>query len=125
MEEIIPHNRIEITEWRSVMGRPPRRSKYRSIRTNVDGKDFHSKLEARYYEKLLRQRSTGKIRYFLQQVPFILPGNIKYRVDFQVFKDDGSVEYIDCKGFPTPVSTLKIKQVEDLYPVSIKIISKV
>jgi len=118
-------NMISINEWRHVMGKPPKRSKYRSIRTTTGGRDFHSKLEARYYEKLLKQRSSGMIRYFLQQVPFILPGNIKYRVDFQVFKKDGSVEYIDCKGFPTPVSTLKIKQVEDLYPVKIKIVSKV
>lgn len=120
-----PSNQIHINEWRNVMGKPPRRSKYHSIRTSVDGKDFHSKLEARYYQKLLTQRSNGKIRYFLQQVPFILPGNVKYRVDFQVFNDDGSVEYIDCKGFPTPVSSLKIKQVEDLYPVKIKIVSRI
>jgi hypothetical protein len=49
---------------------------------------------------------------------------VTYRVDFVEFLADGTVEFVDCKGVETPVSTLKIKQVEDIYPISIKIVKK-
>lgn len=58
------------------------------------------------------------------QVPLRLPANIKYLVDFQVFYPDGTVRYIDIKGVMTPLSSLKIKQVEAIYPIKIEILSK-
>jgi hypothetical protein len=67
-------------------------------------------------------QESGVIRYFLQQVPIRLPGSIKYVVDFQVFYPDGSVEYIDVKGMQTQMFKLKKKQVEALYPITIKIV---
>ena len=54
------------------------------------------------------------------QVPFHLPGNVKYVVDFQVFMTDGTVKFIDVKGHRTPQYIAKKKMVEALYPVEIE-----
>ena len=99
--------------------------KYNAKKTIVDGITFPSKLEASYYTLLKSKKTIGTISYFLRQVPFSLPGNTKYLVDFMVVYLDGTIEYIDVKGKSTPMATLKIKQVEALYPVEIKIVSKV
>ncbi len=101
------------------------RHKYNAKRTEIDSLKFDSKLEASYYAHLKLLQQAGVILFFLRQVPFHLPGNVTYRADFMSFYSDGSVEIVDCKGFDTPGSRLKRKQVEDLYPVSIKIVTKV
>lgn len=98
--------------------------KYKAIPTTIDGKRYDSKLEAKYAQKLEILKKSGEIIFFLRQVPFDLPGNVKYRVDFVEFWDNGEVIFTDCKGMDTPVSTLKIKQVEDLYPIKINIFRK-
>lgn len=90
-----------------------------------DNIKFPSKLEGRYYQQLKLREKAGEVLFFLRQVPFDLPGGIQYRIDFIVFLADGTVECIDCKGVDTPVSKMKIKQVEDLYPVDIKIVRSV
>ena len=98
------------------------RSKYNAIRTEIDGINFDSKLEAARYVDLKTLRLAGDVLYFLRQVPIRLPGKVVYRVDFQVFWSDGSVTYEDVKGYFTKMSKLKIKQVEDLYPIKIEVI---
>lgn len=98
--------------------------KYGNIRTERGGINFHSKLEADFYSYLMEEKKRGFVDYFLMQVPFSLPGKTKYLVDFQIFNEDLSVEYVDTKGVITPMSSLKIKQVEELYPVKIKIVKR-
>ena len=95
------------------------KSKYGNIPTIIDGIRFPSKLEARYYTQLLLFQKSGHVKYFLRQVPIHLPGGIRYLVDFQVFYENGDVEYVDCKGRPTPMYIMKKKQVEALYPIKI------
>ncbi len=99
--------------------------KFGAIRTERDGQKFDSKLEARYYDALKIMQKSGHVLFFLRQVPFHLPGNTKYIADFQVFLEDGTVHFIDVKGKDTPMSILKRKQVESLYPVTIEIITSV
>ena len=101
------------------------RHKFKAIRTEKDGKNFDSKIEARYYSQLKMRQSAGEVIFFLCQVPFLLPGGVRYVSDFQVFLSDGTVEFIDVKGRDTPMSIAKRKMVEDLYPVQIKIVTKV
>lgn len=72
----------------------------------------------------MRQKA-GEVLFFLMQTPFHLPGDVQYRVDFVVFLANGEVEFIDCKGMDTPVSNIKIKMVQDLYPLEIKIVRRV
>ena len=99
---------------------PYRRNKYNAKKTIVDGIRFDSKKEAEYYKKLKNDQSSGSVLMFLRQVPFDLPGNVKYRCDFQVFMDDGVVYHIDVKGRRTDQYIMKKKQVEALYPVTIE-----
>ena len=99
--------------------------KFNAKRTEIDGKKFPSKLEATYYGQLKIKQKIGDIVFFLRQVAFELPGNVKYLVDFMVFYPDGEIEFVDTKGKDTPLSIAKRKMVEDLYPITIKIVRKV
>jgi dissimilatory sulfite reductase (desulfoviridin) alpha/beta subunit len=99
--------------------------KYRAKPTDVDGIKFHSKLEAAYYRRLLLRVKSGEVLFFLRQTPIHLPGNVKYIVDFLEFYADGSVHFIDVKGFETPEFKIKKKMVEDLYPFTVEIVKRV
>lgn len=103
--------------------------KYGAKRTEIDCIKFDSKIEAKYYQALKLHQKSGSLLFFLRQTPFHLPGGIKYVCDFTEFwaptKDDqGSVVFTDVKGYDTPVSKLKRKQVEDLYGIKINIVTK-
>jgi hypothetical protein len=97
-------------------------SKYKAKRAEADGISFHSIKERDFYLRLKGCKERGEIKFFLMQVPFRLPGAVKYLLDFMVMDTDGSIQYIDVKGCATPVSTLKIKQVEDIYKICITIV---
>ena len=105
-----------------------KKHKYGAVRCeSKDGIKFPSKLERMYYDRLIEAQKKGDIDFFLRQVPFFLPGNIKYLVDFVVFyvwhgSDGTDVEFVDVKGKMLPMAILKIKQVEALYPIKIKIV---
>lgn len=97
-------------------------SKYRNQPVIVDGIRFDSKAEARYYSQLKIRKLAGDIKFFLRQVPFDLPGGVKYRLDFMVFENDDTVRCVDVKGTQTQMFKLKKKQVESLYPVEIELV---
>jgi hypothetical protein len=93
--------------------------KFHAIPTEYDGIKFASKKEAKRYKELLLLKKAGDILFFLRQVPFHLPGNIKYLCDFVIFWTNGEVTFEDVKGIKTPMYILKKKQVEALYPIEI------
>jgi hypothetical protein len=95
------------------------RHKYNAQRTEIDGIKFASKKEAAYYQQLLLARRSGDLLFFLQQVPFHLPGGTRYVCDFAEFWKDGEVRFTDVKGFKTPMYKVKVRMVESLYPVKI------
>ncbi len=104
--------------------------KFGAKRCSVDDKSFGSKLEARFYVQLQMRQKAGDILFFLTQVPFSLPGNITYRLDFMVFyapKDGeaGEIEFVETKGFMTDTARIKLAQVEDIYGIKIKIVKEV
>ncbi len=99
-------------------GPPAKRSKYGNMITTVDGIKFRSIKEAKRYQELKVAREAGEL-WFLRQVPFYLPGNTKYVLDFMVFWSDGAIVYEDVKGMRTPAYRKSKKQVEALYPVKI------
>ena len=80
---------------------------------------FQSKREAAYYDKLLFAVNAGEMLFFLRQVPFHLPGNVKYVADFVEFWRDGNVTVVDVKGRRTKEYIRAKKQVEALYPITI------
>ena len=98
------------------------RHKFNAVRTEVDGVKFSSKKEASYYQTLCLRRKAGEVLFFLRQVPFHLPGGVRYVVDFQEFHADGTVHFVEIKGFDTPMGKFKRKMVEDLYPIKIEVI---
>lgn len=102
-----------------------KRHKYGAIKTERDGIKFPSKIEARYYDKLKNLQHVGEVAFFLRQVAFDLPGKVRYVCDYQVFWMDGDITFVDIKGKDTPLSILKRKQVEAVYPVIIEVITKV
>jgi hypothetical protein len=99
-------------------------NKYRNKRTFVDNRWFDSKLEAQRYLELKNLWELGQVAWFTCQVPFRLPGNITYRADFLVVWKERPLTVEDCKGVKTRVSINKIKQVEEIYGITIEIISK-
>ncbi len=101
-----------------------KRSKYGNKRVTLDGINLKSKLESSYYMHLQLLKKAGEVEYFLRQIPFYLPGNVRYVCDFQVFTTDGRVIYVDVKGVETNMFKLKKKQVEALYPVEIKVVKR-
>lgn len=95
------------------------RHKFGNIPTEIDGIKFQSKKEARRYSELLLARRSGDLLFFLRQVPFHLPGDTRYVVDFVEFWANGDVIFTDVKGFRTPTYLFKKKLVESLYPIKI------
>lgn len=100
---------------------PSKPSKYRNTREILDGIGFHSRLEARRYRELKLLREAKVIRYFLMQVPFRLPGLTKHVVDFMIVENDGRPKFEDAKGHDHPMGSLKRRQVEELYGVTIEL----
>lgn len=103
----------------------PKRHKYGAIKDERDGIKFPSKLEARYYDKLKNLQHVGEVLFFTRQVSFDLPGKVRYVCDYQVFWANGDVTFVDVKGKDTPMSLLKRKQVEAIYPIEIEVVSKI
>lgn len=99
------------------------RHKYGAVRVELDGIKFDSKAEGRYYLQLKQRVAQGEVLVFLRQVPFHLPGGVRYVCDFQEFHADGSVHFIDVKGMQTPTFKAKKKMVESLYsPIEIELV---
>lgn len=98
--------------------------KFNAKRCEADSIKFGSKAERSYYFKLQALQKNGDVIFFLRQVPFDLPGGTKYFVDFQVFYADGTIAFVDVKGMSTPLFIMKKKQVEDLYPIEIEIVTR-
>ena len=103
-------------------------TKYRAIRTMVDGIYFDSKREANRYSELKMMEKAGIINSLKLQPEFKCVVNGKkvctYKADFEYLMVDdigpqGQISYYiveDVKGFKTPVYRLKKKLVEACYP---------
>ena len=98
--------------------------KFGAVKCQSDGIKFPSRLERDYYEQLKLRQKSGDVLFFLRQPVFDLPGGVKYLCDFAVYLADGTVEFVDTKGLDTPISKLKRKQVEEIYPIEIKIVTR-
>ena len=77
---------------------PPKRPKYGNRRVEIDGKRFDSKHEAEVYGELMLRQRAGELKLVLRQVPFDLPGGIRYIADFVTMDYAGNVEVIDAKS---------------------------
>ena len=97
-------------------------NKHCAVLTECDGIKFSSKKEARYYQELRARQHIGKVKFFLMQVPFRLPGAAKHLLDFVEFWTDGSVHFVEVKGRDLPMGKLKRHQVEEIYGIKIVVV---
>ena len=103
-------------------------TKYRAIKTVVDGITFDSKKEAKRYSELKMMEKASIIATLRLQPEFkcMVKGKkvCTYKADFEYLMvdeegPDGQIGYYiveDVKGFKTPVYRLKKKLVEACYP---------
>ena len=108
------------------------KSKYHAVKAVINGIEFDSLNESRYYTKLLlaiRDGSYdghGRFESFDMQVPYVIvPSYLKnghrirrmeYVADFVLHYKDGRDRVIDVKGIETDVFRLKKKFVEYVHP---------
>ena len=77
----------------------PKRAKYGNRKVEIDGMKFDSQHEADYYfTNLLILYRAGRLKLLARQVPFDLPGGIKYVADFLTVDTEGNVAVIDAKS---------------------------
>jgi len=93
-------------------------SKYKNVRTEIDGITFDSKAEARRYTDLKNLQRAGEIKGFILQPSFPLETGIRYRPDFLVCGNDGIcwVEDVKSKGTITQAFKIKHKLWKARYP---------
>jgi len=120
--------RLTEEEFRRITGQTPepKRSKYRNIRTVVDGISFDSRAEANRYCELKNLMKAGVVKLFIRQPRFLLQegyekdgewfGKLEYVADFLVCYMDGRSEIEDVKGKKTRTYIDKRKLFERKYP---------
>lgn len=91
--------------YQKIYWRKKRGNKYQAKGRYYDGKWFDSTFELNVYQDLLWDQKAGNISKIERQVKIPLEVNgiriTNYYVDFRVTYPDGSVEYIEAKGFET------------------------
>lgn len=103
------------------------RSKYRNIKTEIDGLKFDSKREANRWLELSMLQKSGKIRDLKRQVPFELRvNNIKIGkliLDF-TYNENDAIIYEDVKSKPTmtPIFRWKAKHFKAQYKQEINLV---
>lgn len=91
-----------------------RENKYGAKPTN----GYASKREAHYAHELgLRKLAiNGDVADWLEQVPIKLQGGVKYIVDFMIIMRDGTVRFVEIKGFETATWKMKMKLLSESRP---------
>jgi hypothetical protein len=101
-----------------------RRNKYGNRKIEIDGMKFDSKHEADYYFNVLMGRwMAGELKLVARQVPFDLPGGIRYIADFLTVDAGGNVEVIDAKSEATKKNRVYInkkKQMRAVWGIEIR-----
>jgi hypothetical protein len=112
-------------QYLAYLAKPKKRSKYGSEKTEVDGKSFHSKKEAKRYGILRIMELAGEITDLELQPEFLIEVKgkkvAKYSADFR-YRKDGKTVVEDVKSKATRLKAnyrLKKKCVEAQYGIEI------
>lgn len=100
-----------------------KRQKYGNTRVEIDGKRFDSIHEAQVYDQLMGRWMAGELQVVMRQVPFDLPGGIKYIADFCTVDREGRFEVLDAKSSITRRNRVYInkkKQMHSIWGLDIK-----
>jgi len=96
-----------------------RQNKYGNVARDYNGTLYDSKKEAAYAQELDLRIKAGELKSWDRQVRISIDVNGKhicnYFIDFVLYHTDGLKEYVEVKGFETPVWRLKWKLFEALY----------
>lgn len=85
-------------------------NKYKSVKVDLDGYSFASKMEAALYHFLKVLVRAGEYTDLKCQVQVRLPGNVLYKPDFSAVNTaTKEVEYFEAKGFETASWRIKRK----------------
>ena len=91
----------------------------RAKKTTIKGKDYDSKFEASYAMTLEAQLQKGEIIAFTphKRIELIVNGYhiCNYYIDFWIQRNDGKIELLETKGFPTEIWKMKWKLLEAIY----------
>lgn len=93
--------------------------KFHAKPQKVDGLHFASKKEAAYYGDLKLAKQSGELLFFLRQVRMPINDDEVYVCDFLEFWKDGSVRFVDTKGYRTDAYKRKKRLIEERYPIEI------
>jgi hypothetical protein len=105
-----------IEDYKNFTNGKIKKTKYRANKTSIDGHTFDSKKEAEYYCELKWKLQANEINGFCLQPTFMLAPGLKYKADFMVYHNDGSIQVIDVKGQKTADFKLKEKMFNYMYP---------
>ncbi|GIN93348.1 hypothetical protein J22TS1_43990 [Siminovitchia terrae] len=121
--------RMSIAEYRKVKRKP---SKYRNKKVKVDGYEFDSIAESKYYQQLKWLQECKEIASFRLQPRYLLQEafkkgakthrKIEYIADFEIHHKDGSIEVVDVKGVKTDVFRMKEKMFHKRYSHKLSIV---
>jgi len=96
-----------------------RQNKYGNKKRDYGGILYDSIKEAAYAQELDLREKAGDIKSWERQVRISLDINGKhicnYFIDFVITHNDDHLEYVEVKGFATPVWRLKWKLFEAIY----------
>lgn len=108
-------------------------NKYGNKIVYVDGIQFQSIAESKYYEQLKWSQLHKQILFFRLQPRYQLQEafkkngktfrKIEYVADFEVHNLDGSIEVIDVKGVETEAFKIKRKLFEKIYPHKLSLLT--
>ena len=94
-------------------------NKYHAKSTEYGGHVYHSKFEAAYAQSLDLAQQAGDIKEWERQVRLDLKVNgqkiCSYYIDFIATHNDGSKEYIECKGVEMEVWKIKWRILESTF----------
>lgn len=96
-----------------------RHSYFNTAKVKTNGTQYDSKFEAAYAQQLDYRVKAGEIEAYdpHYRIPLEVNGYkvCDYYIDFAVYHKDGTVEYVECKGYPTDTWKLKWKLFCALY----------
>ncbi len=94
----------------ATQGVPTKRRKYGNVPTEYDGAMYDSGKEARRARELDLMVKAGEIVGWMRQVPFTLPGGIRYIADFVVLEHGNRFRVEDVKSEITLKSRVYINK---------------
>lgn len=110
---------MTVAEYKNIGVSCTKKPKYNNEKTIIDGIEFMSRKESRYYCQLKMLERAGKIRDLKLQPQFPIVVNgikiCKVISDFSYFEGDRLI-VIDVKGFWTKSSRIKWKLAQACYP---------